>query len=134
MDVQQHAVAGDAGGQHPVQQLDGLAGEVHGGLLGAQQRPAMEAGALQALREAVQLPGDDQGRDVIQEEIVKTLPAHLLRQALEVHDLRLADHLEAHGIKIVVKSLELQAGSVHIRNRQPCGIVIPALVQNLQMG
>ena len=36
VNVQQHAVAGNAGSHYPVQKLDGLAGKVHSGLFGAQ--------------------------------------------------------------------------------------------------
>ena len=81
-DVQQHTVAGDAGGQNPVQILNGTAGKLHGGLLRPQQRPAVFPGTFQALREAVQSPRNHQCRDVVKEQIVKALTAPLLGQPL----------------------------------------------------
>ena len=124
---------GDAGRQHPVEVLDGVAGEVHRGLLGSQQRLFMLLGALQALREAVQPPGDHQGGNVIQEQIVKALAPALVAQALEIGHLRLADDLQAAGVKIVVKVMELEAGTVHVRDGQLGGFKVAALVEYLQI-
>ena len=93
----------------------------------------MLPGAVQALREAVQPPGDHQGRDIIEKEVVKALAPPLLRQPLQIGDLRLAHHLEAAGVKIVVKIVELEAGAVHIRDGQQHGVKIGALVQHLQI-
>ena len=133
VDVQQHAVAGDAGRQHTVEILNGVAGEFHRGLLGPQQRLFMFPGALQTLREAVQSPGDDQRRNIIEKQVIEALAALGLRQAAQIGDLRFADDLKAPGIKIVVKIMELEAGTVHVRDRQPCLIVAVSFIQDFQV-
>ena len=86
-------MAGDAGGQYPVQILDGAAGEGHRHLIGPQQGLLVLRRALNALREAVQAPGDDQGGDVVQEQIIEALAALGVGQPPEIGDLRLADDL-----------------------------------------
>ena len=93
----------------------------------------MLLGTLQALREAVQPPGDHQGGNVIQEQIVKALAAALVAQSLKIRHLRLADDLQAAGVKIVVKVVELKAGTVHVRDGQLGGVKIAALVEYLQI-
>ena len=122
-------MARDTGGQSPVEILDGMAGKVHRGLFRAQNGFFMLHGALQALREAVQAPGDHQRRDIVEEQVVKALAPLLLRQAFEICHLRLADHLQAAGIKVIIKVMELQSGTVHIRDGQQRRLVVAAPVE-----
>ena len=126
-------MAGDAGGQHPVQILDGAAGEGYRHLVGPQQGLLVLHGALNALREAVQAPGDDQGGNVVEKEVVKALAALGVGEPPQIGDLRLADDLEAAGVEIIKEFVELKAGPVQIRHGQQGGVEVAAPVQHLQM-
>ena len=57
IDVHQDAVAGDLGGQGPVQIVDDVAGQLHGGLFCPQQGAPVLAGNLHQLRKNLHIPG-----------------------------------------------------------------------------
>ena len=126
-------MAGDAGGQDLVQVFDRAAGEAHRHLAGPEQGLLVLDGALDALREAVQAPGDDQGGDVVEEEVVEALAALGLAEPAQIGDLRLADDLEAAGVEVVIEALELEAGPVQVRHGQHGRAEIAPLVQHLQV-
>ncbi len=107
IDLHQHAVAGDAGGQIPLQIGDEGAHEFRGGLLGAQHRPVVLFRHLHTLLIGLQPTGDDEGGDVILEQLVKGVPPLLGGASLQVGGLHQADHLEALLPKIVKEPSEL---------------------------
>ena len=133
INIKQHAMPGNAGSQHPVQVLNGAAGKGHRHLICPQQGFLVFQGTFDALREAVQAPGNDQGGNVIEEEVVEALAALGLREPPQVGDLRFANNLEAAGVKIVIKAVELEARTVQVRHSHQGAVKVAALVQHLQM-
>ena len=57
--------------------VDDVAGKIHRGLLGSQERLLMGHSAFYALREAIQPPCDHQCRDIIQKEVIEAFTALL---------------------------------------------------------
>ena len=133
IDVHQHAVAGDLGGQGPVQIVDDVTGQLHSGLFCPQQGPPVLAGNLHQLGKNLHIPGNDQGWDFAAQQVLEYLPPLLQGHGLQECKLRLAQNLQAFGLKIVVKTHQLQGRTVHIRNGDhPC-VIIQALIYDLQV-
>ncbi|MPM84755.1 hypothetical protein SDC9_131831 [bioreactor metagenome] len=131
--VHQNAVPPYAGGQPAIEKFNGVGGKLHGGFRGAQQRPLVFTGAFKALGKAVQIPGDHQRRNVVEKQVVKGLFPLLRTQALQVHNLRLADYLKTAGIEIVVKAQKLKSRPVHVRNGENRLLVIAPPIEQLQI-
>ena len=72
----------------------------------------MLPGAFDAFREAVQAPGYHQRWDVVEKKVVEAFAALSVAQSPEIGNLRLADHLKAAGVKIIVKAVKLEAWPV----------------------
>ena len=70
--------------------------------------------ALDKLREHVQVAGDDKRRELVAQQVVDTLAAYVRLQGREVGMLRSAHHLDTLLVEVLVKSSELQTGSVYL--------------------
>ena len=102
------------GGQVGLEGGDDVAHEHGGGVLAAQHRPVILVRHLHALGVGVDAPGDDQGRDVLGQELLKADPPLLRRQAGQEGVLHPADDLEPVGIEVVEKAGELEPRAVHV--------------------
>ena len=131
--LHQHTVAGDAGGQIGFQGGDDGTHQHAGGILAAQYRTIILLRHLHALGIGIDPPGDDEGGDILAEQLLKALPPLVRRQAGEVGILHLADDLEPVGIKIVKKTGELQAGAVHILGADGLILIAGSAPQHLQV-
>ena len=114
VDIHQHAVAGDAGRQIGLQRRNDVAHEHAGGVRAAEDGSVILLGHLHTLGEGLNLPGNNQGRNVLGEQQFEALPPLLGGQPLQIGGLDAANHLEPLGVKVVEKSGELQARPVHV--------------------
>ena len=88
---------------------------------------------LHALRIGVQAPGDDEGGDVVPQQLLKAQQPLLRRQAGQIGGLHPADHLQALGVEVIKKAGELEPWAVDVLG--PDGPVLIALspAQHLQI-
>ena len=133
VNVQQNAVTGDAGRKDAIEAVDYAAGKGRCGLGCAEERFFMLHRAFQTAGKAVQAPGDHQGRNIVHKKVIEAFTPLGRRQTFQISDLRFADHLQAAGIKVIVKFVKLKPRPVDIGHGEPGGIKIAALVQHFQI-
>ena len=133
IDVHQHAVAGDLGGQGPVQIVDDVAGQLHGGLFRPQQGAPVLAGNLHQLGKNLHIPGNDQGWDFAAQQILEYLSPLLQGHGLQKGELRLAQNLQAFWLEVVIKAHQLQGRAVHVGDGDHPGVIVQALVDHLKV-
>ena len=131
--LHQHTVAGDAGSQVGFQGGNDGAHEHTGGVLAAKHRPVIFLRHLHALREGINTPGDDKGRNILAQQQLKALPPLIRRQAREVGILHLANDLEPMGIEVVKKSGKLQAGTIHVLRADSLVLIALRPAEHLQI-
>ena len=132
VDVQQNTVAGDAGGQLLAEILHGESNEVRGLFRGPQQGAAMVPGTLQAFRQTLHVPGQDQGRNGVGKQVVKHLGPPGLAHLHDIRHFRLAHDLDPAGIKVIEQSQNLQIRAVEVHHLNAVRVIGVAPVQNLQ--
>ena len=133
VDLHQHAVAGDPGGEVGPQGHNERPHKRRGGLLRAENGAVIFLRHLHALRERRHSPGNDESGDILGQELFKDPPALLPRQAVQVGVFHLAQHLDALGIEIVKKADQLKAGPVYILCADETFFISAALPQDLQI-
>ena len=114
-----------------VQIVDELAGDIHRGLRRAQQRAVVLLRHLHQLRRGLHVPGNDQRRERVTQQLVEYAGALRLRHPVEIAHLAPSQNLQALVVKIVVKAHQLQGRPVHVRNGHNGVVKIPALVEDL---
>ena len=88
----------------------------HGGLLGGtQHRPPVLLRHLQALREGLQPPGEDQRWHRIGQQPVEALPPPLPGQPAEKGVLRQADEQQPLSVEMLEKACQRQARPVYVQ-------------------
>ncbi len=133
VDLHQHAVAGDPGGQLHLQPADAGGHELGGVPVGEQNRGPVLLGHLQALGVGLGLVADHQGRDAGGEHAGKGLPPLVGGQAVQIGGLHHAHHLEPLGHEVVVKAGELEAGAVDVGGLDQHLVIGLGLVEDLQL-
>ena len=85
------------------------------------------------IRDRVHPPGDDEGGDVVAQQLLEAQPPLLLRQAGEIGGLHPADHLQAFGVEVVEEAGELEAGAVDVLRVDGPALILLGPPQDLQM-
>ena len=133
VDLHQHAVAGDPGGQIGLEGRDQAGDDGGRGVLTPEDGDIVLPGHLQALGQGLQIPGNHQGRDLIREEMVKYNGPLLAAELLEIAGLHVAENLQAHGLEMVKKTGQLQAGTADVVHSDVNPVKILGLVQGDQL-
>ena len=133
VNVHQHAVAGDLRGQRIIEIVNDMTGGVHRITAGAQQGTAMLLGHLQQLVEHLQIPGDDHSGKAVAHQAVEDPCPLLGGHAGEKAHLALSQYQQPLGVKIIIKSHQLQGRTEHVRHRDNAGIVISAFAEDLHV-
>ena len=124
VDLHQHAVAGDPGGQGGFQIEDDVGGQGGGGLRGAQDGDGVLFGHGQTLLVHREAPGDQQGRGLVGEQLVEDGGPLLGRFPLQIADFHVAQDLQPHGLEIVEIARDLEPGAGHILHGEADGFVV----------
>ena len=131
VDVHQHTVPCDLRRHGSVQIVDKLAGHVHGGLRGPQQRAVMLLCHLHQLRRDVHFPRHDEGRERIAQQLIEHPHPLRLRHAVQKAHFTASKDLQALIVKIVVKPHQLQGRTVHVRDGHNGVVEVAPLVKDL---
>ena len=116
--LHQHAVAGDPGGQSGLQIGDDGGDNGAGGLFAAQHGDVVLPGHGQALVVRGDVPGDEQGGELVGQQSVEDHGALRRGELFQIAHFHIAQHLQTHRLKMVKISGKLQSRPGHILHRQ----------------
>ena len=111
VDLDEHAVAGDAGGQLHVEQGDQVRHHVGGGIPGGEQGNVIALRSGGHVATGIDVPGHNDGGGAQGEKVVDGLCLFLFTQAFQHGHFRAAQHSDALGVEIVAEAVQLQAGA-----------------------
>ena len=114
VDLYQHAVPGHSGGEMPAEGGNEAHLNICRIALSAQQCPPVLLRSRNALREELQIPGNNDCRNGMGKQILKPSLALLRGQFFQIRPLHLAQQLDPLVVKVVVKSHQLQARAVDV--------------------
>ena len=124
VDLDQNAVACDAGSKIQVQECDQTGDKVGSALLTAEQRHIVLSRQIQHFRKIRQFPCNDQCRNVAGHQSVQTLGAGFFVDRGEICKLHFTDDLHTFRIEVLIEAHELQSRTSDIVfvDQDLCGV------------
>ena len=133
VDLHQHAVGGDAGGQMGAQGGDQVGLKLRGVAGGEKHVAVILLRHFQAFGEGLGPVADHQGADVILHELLKGLAPVLRGKRIQICTFHPPYYLYAVGVKVIIEAGELHGRAVHVGGFDQGGLVILGGVQRLEL-
>ena len=133
VDLDQHAVAGHAGGQGALEVGDQARDDIGRRVLRAEHGHVVFFRHLQAFRHRLEAAGEDQRRALVGQEMVKNDDPLLRRELLQVGRLHRAADVDAHRLIVVKKTGQMQARAADIVNSHADLVKVRGLVEKVKI-
>ena len=133
VNLHQHAVGGDAGGQMGAQGGDQVGLKLRGVAGGEKHIAVILLRHFQTFGEGLGPVTDHQGADVILHELLKGLAPVLRGKRIQICTFHPSYYLYAVGVKVIIKAGELHGRAVHVGGLDEDGLVILGGVQRLEL-